>query len=320
MRINKPVKVTIVDLAKSARKYDGRLVRIDALLSLSWEGDNFLSAPNPTSMPPNGQNYVWLYCKPEYRQQVFGPVMSAGHGSVYGSFTGYFHFVEKPHVINGTFYPGQLQFEAVRALIRHPKRLSLAEAIRDGNLEEARKLVRSGVRINVWNEHRSLPLIEAVRTGHTDFAEELLAEGADPNVAGSEGDTALGQAAWYCNLTIAKELLNRGARVNASDVNGQTALMSAAQTCPDGQMVKLLLDAGADPNQKTPGNFTPLMSAEGNPVNTAELLKDGADPTVQNRYGWTAESQNCERGGKGYAQACNLIREALENSAEHPPK
>lgn len=292
---------------------------LDTLIGMPlW--DNFLSEPNPKSMPPNGQAYVWLYCKPDYRQKVFDTVMSAGHGSVYGSFIGYLHFVERPHVINGAFYPGPLQFEAIGVSVRDPKRLSLAEAIRDGNLEEARKLVRSGAKINVWNEHRSLPLIEAVRLGRTSFAKELLTDGADPNVVGSEGDTAPGQAAWYCNLTIARDLLSRGARVNASDVNGQTPLISAAQTCPDGQMVKLLLDAGADPNEKTAGNSTALMSAQGNPVNTAELLKAGADPTVQNRYGGTAESDNCERGGEGHAQACNLIREALEKSAKHPSK
>src|SRR6185503_13795233 len=114
------------------------------------------------------------------------------YGSVYGSFTGYFHFVEKPHVINGAFYPGQLQFEAVSALVPDAQRMSLAEAIRQGKIDEARKIVRSGVKLNVWDEDRSLPLIQAVRNHQTDFAEELLAAGADPNVAGGEGrDTAL---------------------------------------------------------------------------------------------------------------------------------
>lgn len=42
---NNPAKATILDLASHPRQYDGQLVQLDALLALSWEGDNFLSEP-----------------------------------------------------------------------------------------------------------------------------------------------------------------------------------------------------------------------------------------------------------------------------------
>jgi hypothetical protein len=210
---NNPAKVTVLDLASHARQFDGQLI--------------------------HGQAYVWLYCKPEDEHDVFGPIMSSGYGSVYGSFVGYFHFVEKPHVINRAFYPGPLQFEAIRAQVPDPQRMSLAEAIRQGKIDEARKIVRSGVKLNVWDEDRSLPVIQAVRNHRTDFAEELLAAGADPNVAGDGRDTVVLQAAWYCDVRIAKALLGRGADVNATEVNGGTALELAAQTRPDGEMVQL---------------------------------------------------------------------------------
>jgi hypothetical protein len=312
-----PAKVTILDLASHARQYDGQLVQLDALLALSWEGDNFLSEPNPQTMPPDGQAYVWLYCKPEDEQEVFGPIKSSGYGSVYGSFTGYFHFAEKPKVINGAFYPGPLQFEAIRASVPDPQRMSLAEAIRQGKMDEARKIVSSGVKLNVWDEDRSLPLIEAVRSHQADFAEELLAAGADPNVAGEGQDTALLQAAWYCDVRIAKALLKRGAGVKAAEVNGETALTFAAQTCPDGEMVQLLLDAGADPNARSNDGGTALRAAAGNPRVVDKLLAAGADPTFKDKYGNTVESESCDRGEKGHYEVCQLVREALRKTAAH---
>lgn len=312
---NTPAQVTILDLASHARQYDGQLVQFDALLALSWEGDNFLSEPNPQTMPPDGQAYIWLYCKPEHGQEVFGPIRSTGYGSVYGSFTGYFHFVEKPDVINGAFYPGQLQFEAIRVLVPDPLRMTLAEAIRQGKIDEARKIVRSGVKLNVWDEDRSLPLIQAVRRHQADFAEELLAAGADPNVVGDGQDTALLQAAWYCDVRIAKALLRRGADVNAAEVNRETALKFAAQTCPDGKMVQLLIDAGADPKAKV--NEGALIAAAGNPRVVEKLLAAGADPTFKGKYGNTVESESCDRGEKGHYEVCQLVREALRKTAAH---
>jgi hypothetical protein len=308
-----PVKVTILDLASRARQYDGQLVQLDGLLALSWEGDNFLSEPNPQGMPPDGQAYVWFYCKPEHEQEVFRLLTSSGYGSVYGSFTGYFHFVEKPNVINGAFYPGQLQFEVIRASVPDPQRMSLAEAIRQDKISEARKIVRSGVKLNAWDEDRSLALIQAIRSSQTDFAEELLAAGADPNVTGEGGDRALLQAAWKCNVRIAKALLERRADVNATEVNGETALKFAAQTCPDGEIVQLLIDAGADPKAKV--NQGALMAAAGNPRVVEKLLAAGADPTFKDKYGNTVESESCDRGEKGHYQVCQLVREALRNSA-----
>lgn len=313
---NNPAKVvTILDLASHPRQYDGQLVQLDALLALSWEVDNFLSEPNPQAMPPDGQAYVWLYSKPEHEQDVFGPIMSSGYGSVYGSFNGYFHFVEKPNVINSTFFPGPLQLEVIRAQVPDPQRMSLAEAIRQGKIDEARKSVRSGVKLNVWDEDRSLPLIQAIRNKRTDFAEELLEAGAEPNVAGESGDRAILEAAWYCDLKIAKALLQRGADVNATEVNGETALQFAAHTCADGQMVQLLLDAGADPTAKV--NEGALMAAAGSPRVVEKLLARGADPTVKDKYGNTVESESCDRGEKGHYEVCQLVREALGKVAAH---
>lgn len=193
-----------------------------------------------------------------------------------------------------------------------PSNVPLIEALREGNLTEARRIVRSGAKLDILDNYGDTPLFHAIRSGYTDFAEELLSAGADPKFT-SGGGTSLMVAAWYCDLRIARELLERGVAVDAADVKGQTALMHASQTCLDGKMVQLLLDAAADPKAKTADGSTALMSAAstGNALAAEKLLKAGADPAVKDKYGHTAEDNACDRGERGHAQVCALLHEAL---------
>ncbi len=62
--------------------------------------------------------------------------------------------------------------------------------MRQGDLVEARKMLHSGVNLNVWNEFRSFPLFEAIAAGYDDCVEELLAAGADPKLTLPGGETA----------------------------------------------------------------------------------------------------------------------------------
>ncbi len=306
-----PTDVTVSDLGLHPQKFDGHLVRVQAWLVSGWEGDRFLSDPKPQNMHDGSPAYVWLYCSPEREQQVYNPI--GYRVSVYGWFTGYFHFVPKPQIVSGAFYPGNLQFEATEVSIPEQQPRTLAEAIRDGDLEEVRKILHSAAKLNVRDEYQSLPLFEAIRSGHTDIAQELLAAGADPKLTESDGSTALMAAAWHGDLSIAKALLEHGASVNATNTQGETALIVAPHNGSDAMMVQLLLDAGAGPNAKAAKGMTALIAAAmvGDGVAAQKLLKAGADPTVKDSYGNTAESESCDRGEKGHFRVCELVREAL---------
>jgi hypothetical protein len=299
-----PIEVTISDLALHPDRFDGKLVRVRAILVFGWEGDNFMSDPNPQNLPSGEPAYVWLHGKT-------GAVRSQSRSSEQGCFAGYFHYVPKARANNGMFDPGPFQFDATEGYILEPQPRSLSESIIQGYLEEARKALHSGAKLNVWDEHRSLPLFEAIDSGHTDFAEELLAAGADPKLTGPDRETSLINAASRCNVRIAKVLLDRGVPVNASLVTGETALALASRQCPDGTMVQLLLAAGADPNANADKGSTALMEATSNPLVVEKLLKSGANPAAKSEYGTTAESSSCGYGDKDRGQVCALIRQAL---------
>jgi|SRR5579864_5199506 len=311
----RPIDATITDLSQRPQEFDGRLVRIHAVLVFGWEGDNFLidaSKPSPLSMPSRDPASIWFYCKEGRDGEIYKAIGPARN--VYGTFEGYFHFVPVTRTVNGVFDPGQLQFEAVAATIPPAQAPSLAEASLSGDVNETRRILQSDATARD-ERYLSILLFQAARTGRADFVHELVAAGADPKFNHRSAGTSLMEAAWNCKLEAAKALLAHGAPVNAANTKGETALMYAASNCDDGQVVKLLLDRGANPNAKTPDDFTTLMWAAGKPLNAEALLTAGADPTVKSRYGHTAESDNCDRGEAGHAHVCTLIREALKKMA-----
>ena len=197
---------------------------------------------------------------------------------------------------------------------RDARSFSLIDAIRNGKLDLARKLVNSGTNLNVGDENGNTPLKQAISGGYTSFAEELLTAGANPNFVPKRTGTPLMIAAWNCNLEITKKLLNAGALVNLADMRGETALMGASGNCRNGAIVQMLLDHGANANALTDEGFTALLSAArgGQSIAAEELIKAGADPAVKDKYGHTAEGDACDRGEEGRSRVCALVRAALK--------
>ena len=71
-------------------------------------------------------------------------------------------------------------------------------------------------------------LILSIRNHHSDIVTILLQHGADVNKkSGDRGNTALMDATVSGNLEIVRELLDAGADINCKSKNGQTALMLA---------------------------------------------------------------------------------------------
>lgn len=123
----------------------------------------------------------------------------------------------------------------------------------------------------------------AVRTGDHELLRTLLRKGVDVNVPEPDGATALHWAAHRDDLESADLLLRAGARPNSATDHGMTPLFLAAQN-GSGAMVEKLLKAGADANHTAlPNKVTPLMVAakSGNVRAVKTLLAHGADPRAK---------------------------------------
>jgi len=125
-----------------------------------------------------------------------------------------------------------------------------------------------------------------------------LASSISASVSKAEMNAALLKAAEAGNLEIVNDCLVAGADVNVKLSTGATPLMLATF---DGHtdIVRLLLENGANPNCKFPGkNVTPLMiAAQNNHIEIIRLLLGkGADPKATTNEGVTAmyiAEQNC---------------------------
>jgi ankyrin repeat protein len=140
------------------------------------------------------------------------------------------------------------------------------------------------------------PLVTAARSGSAEVVEMLLAAGAEVNARGARGQTPLMFAAAQRHPQVVKALLAHGADVNARShvwsqrlaqppwshvetmkdflMGGNTALMFAVQS-GDLESAKLLVEAGANVNDKSAWGFPPLTVAVYADFGTGVRIYDG---------------------------------------------
>jgi ankyrin repeat protein len=169
-------------------------------------------------------------------------------------------------------------------------------AAREGAIDACRTLAEAGADVDAAGPDGITPLMLAIINDHFDLAAALLDEAADPNRPDQSGMTALYAAVdmrtlpWMQGrpdlppsgaldeLDIIKALLAAGARVDARLTapllqrnhtagdpglgEGATAFMRAAKS-GDVELMKLLLEHGADPAQALKNHTNALMLAAG---------------------------------------------------------
>jgi ankyrin repeat protein len=150
--------------------------------------------------------------------------------------------------------------EGVRALLK--QRVDVNAALPDGttalhwaahtnSTELARLLLAAGANANAANRYGVTPLTLAASSGNAALAEALLKAGADTKVTVGEGETILMTAARAGNVGTIKALVAHGADVNAAEQwQGQTALVYAA-TQNHADAVKVLVELGANVNVRS---------------------------------------------------------------------
>ena len=153
-------------------------------------------------------------------------------------------------------------------------------------------------------------------SGYTDFVKLLLDYGADVNKPNKYNVTPLMVAALEGHTEIVKSLLDKGAKAVWSDDGERTPVLMACQINGNAQTVKLLLDAGAKEQINKSeldmkGDF-PLRAASS--VNKTEIVKllieAGADVNKTAVNGDTALMQ---AAGRGYLEIAQMLLAAGAN-------
>jgi len=156
-------------------------------------------------------------------------------------------------------------------------------------------LAKAGADLNaVPTDDRRMPALSAAAAnGHAATAAALLRLGAKPDAVDGEGATALLRASGaHHGPEIVRALLDGGADVNAGSPGPAALAVAVAEQ--DTEIVTLLLERGADANASFPlgglEGVTPLMVAAHNGhLEVVKLLAaHGADPSARNAAGSTA--------------------------------
>jgi ankyrin repeat protein len=145
----------------------------------------------------------------------------------------------------------------------------------NGNFDIVREIGRQGVNLNYSNVDGRTPLLAAASSGNVELVRFLLESGNDPNARDLNGWTPLAEA-MFSNvkgcLAVAQELIHAGARVNLT--NGRPPLALAVRLGKQ-DLVKLLIDSGADTNATDPlTGRSVLLSFEQNAKATGEFISN----------------------------------------------
>ncbi|KAK7177745.1 ankyrin repeat protein [Paraphaeosphaeria sporulosa] len=152
-------------------------------------------------------------------------------------------------------------------------------------------------RAKPWPRPSTLPLLHiACRFGIIPWVRALVGEKTcmswfyrPADEKDEHGRTALSHATSEGHVDVVRLLLDRGADVNTTDKDNLTALHRAADQ-GHGEVIRWLLDSGADVNAKDPDGLTALRRAasRGNMAVMKRLLNGGADINAKDNEGQTA--------------------------------
>jgi ankyrin repeat protein len=141
-------------------------------------------------------------------------------------------------------------------------------AVYNGDVAEARRLLRAGANVSLANNYGATPMSLAAEVGNTEVLKVLLEAGANADSPNADGQTALMAVARTGKVDAARLLLDHGATVDAKEkFGGQTALMwASARRHPE--MMQLLISKGADVNAVSINrDYQRHVTAEGRPKN-----------------------------------------------------
>jgi ankyrin repeat protein len=151
----------------------------------------------------------------------------------------------------------------------------------------------------------TLDIFEAAALGRVDRITQLLRE--TPSLVSAyapDGFYPVGLAAFFGHLDAAKTLIAAGADIHAAAKNAfKVQAIHAAVASKNLDVVRAVLEAGADPNAAQQQGFRPIHEAgsSGSRELAELLLKYGADPTMKGDSGKNAIDIAREKGHAEFA-------------------
>jgi ankyrin repeat protein len=242
---------------------------------------------------------------------------------------------------------GKSKEEALKQLAGMNLQFSADDFVRSAAEDDEKALplfFDAGINVDSLNTAGKTALMVACERGKINLAKLLLQRKANPNLAGRDGTTALILAAQNEQPEIVKLLLDNRAAPDTEDNNGWTALSTAAYRgnaksalilvnrsrtdvsrsllfavlSEHKDVVKILLDSGAEVDTRASDGRTPLILAasKGNKEIVNMLLQAGADPSLTDQTGATAESM---AAAKGFREIADLLHGRVKTKPTATP-
>lgn len=195
--------------------------------------------------------------------------------------------------------------EAARVVREHPSSLNGRDANGASPLLLAIYYQKHDIAKMLADTKGQVDIFEASALGRVDRIKQLLRD--EPALASAyspDGFPAVGLAAFFGHLEAVRTLIAAGANIHAAATNSfKVQAIHAAVASRNLDIVRAVLEAGADPNAAQQQGFRPIHEAGNHGSrDLAELLmRYGADPSLKNDAGKTAISIAREKGHADFA-------------------